>query len=113
MLLNLYQEIYFFSKQVIYVLSNLEVYEMYIHILTIPGICEPFDSVMCQNKNTWVDCSIEDFKCDALDREDPAGTECFFYISFLPSISSDTTICRLSYIIPRQHGIAATCILIV
>ena len=57
---------------------------IYLHILILSGICEPFDSVMCQNKNTWVDCSIEDFKCDALDREDPAGTECYFYILFPP-----------------------------
>ncbi|KAK3090982.1 hypothetical protein FSP39_016225 [Pinctada imbricata] len=37
--------------------------------LSHPGICDPFDSEQCRGRNTWVDCSSQEFKCNALERE--------------------------------------------
>ncbi|KAK3098978.1 hypothetical protein FSP39_024922 [Pinctada imbricata] len=34
-------------------------------------ICEPYDNDECKKKNTWVTCDTTEFRCDALDREDP------------------------------------------
>ncbi|XP_061190243.1 dopamine beta-hydroxylase-like [Saccostrea echinata] len=33
-----------------------------------PGVCEPFNSSLCRSKNTWVQCELETFKCDAINQ---------------------------------------------
>ena len=50
------------------------------------GVCTPYDSDACRNKNTWVSCEGEQFKCNALERENPAGR-----ISIIPIVSLDRT----------------------
>lgn len=38
--------------------------------ITHPGVCDPMNATICLEKNTWVDCSLESFQCQAL-RDDP------------------------------------------
>ncbi|XP_062619795.1 tyramine beta-hydroxylase-like [Saccostrea cucullata] len=35
-----------------------------------PGVCEPYNSDLCRPKNTWVQCELESFKCDAINQPD-------------------------------------------
>ncbi|XP_048748779.1 tyramine beta-hydroxylase-like [Ostrea edulis] len=35
-----------------------------------PGVCEPYDSALCRQKNAWVQCEIEDFQCDSINAPD-------------------------------------------
>ncbi|KAK3590299.1 hypothetical protein CHS0354_007713 [Potamilus streckersoni] len=35
--------------------------------LTHPGVCEPVNSSQCAGKNDWVDCHVDEFKCDAIN----------------------------------------------
>ena len=31
------------------------------------GVCDPWNSTQCHTKNTWVNCDVGDFKCDAVN----------------------------------------------
>ncbi|XP_033727104.1 peptidyl-glycine alpha-amidating monooxygenase A-like isoform X1 [Pecten maximus] len=34
-----------------------------------PGVCTPYSDPACQAANTWIDCKLEDFHCDAFSEE--------------------------------------------
>ncbi|KAL8579823.1 hypothetical protein ACOMHN_048100 [Nucella lapillus] len=37
--------------------------------ITHPGVCDPWGAPQCQDNNTWVDCTLESFHCDALQND--------------------------------------------
>ncbi|KAK6190938.1 hypothetical protein SNE40_002698 [Patella caerulea] len=37
--------------------------------ITHPGVCDPWGSTQCNDKNSWVNCDSEEFKCPAIHEE--------------------------------------------
>ncbi|XP_076456030.1 tyramine beta-hydroxylase-like [Babylonia areolata] len=37
--------------------------------ITHPGVCDPWNDPQCMQNNTWVECDVESFRCDALQND--------------------------------------------
>ncbi|ESO89632.1 hypothetical protein LOTGIDRAFT_234237 [Lottia gigantea] len=53
--------------------------------ITHPGVCEPWGSTQCQNKNDWVSCESDEFKCPAIEEEDVFTKELRFPWTNVPA----------------------------
>ncbi|KAK3590358.1 hypothetical protein CHS0354_020679 [Potamilus streckersoni] len=45
--------------------------------LSHPGVCEPMNSSQCTGKNVWVDCHLDEFICDAMNRNGKMKLTCY------------------------------------
>ncbi|KAL3870626.1 hypothetical protein ACJMK2_038674 [Sinanodonta woodiana] len=56
--------------------------------LTHPGVCEPMNSSLCTGKNAWVDCHVDDFKCDAINNNETKNLTVRFPATAVPPIET-------------------------
>ncbi|XP_048751456.2 DBH-like monooxygenase protein 2 [Ostrea edulis] len=54
-----------------------------------PGVCEPYDSDMCRAKNTWVECDLQPFQCDAINQPEVKNVTLRYPPTPVPSLETN------------------------
>ncbi|XP_070190209.1 peptidyl-glycine alpha-amidating monooxygenase A-like [Littorina saxatilis] len=74
-----------------------------------PGVCDPWNSVKCVSKNSWLDCSsFEEFACDAINDPDVLNMTIRFPRTKVPA--QETTYICFSFELPsdQEYHLIAT-----
>ncbi|KAK3590359.1 hypothetical protein CHS0354_020680 [Potamilus streckersoni] len=68
--------------------------------LSHPGVCEPMDSPTCAAINTWVDCTLDKFRCDAINNIDTMTLEVRMPATPVPA--KETTYMCMVFDLPKD-----------
>ncbi|KAK3604316.1 hypothetical protein CHS0354_025443 [Potamilus streckersoni] len=80
--------------------------------ITHPGVCEPMNSSQCAGKNDWVDCHVDEFKCDAINNNETRNLTVRFPATLVPP--KETTYKCMIFDFPQDgdyHLVATSVIL--
>nr|KAG5695070.1 hypothetical protein BaRGS_032563 [Batillaria attramentaria] len=57
--------------------------------ITHPGVCDPFDSDTCRERNSWVSCETGEFVCDGINEPDVKNITLRYPITSVPNTETN------------------------